>query len=376
MKYMGSKRAMLTNGLGDLISEAVRGTNTFFDLFSGSAAVAVFVAQRFAIPVVAHDLQHYSIALAGSVISRRDKYSFGTSLQAWHRRACEVYKATRVPKLTQPTKKSVLAIRDWCREKAELPVTGAYGGYYFSAEQAVAFDALRATVPTTEPGRTIAIAALVDTASKCAAAPGHTAQPFQPTKTAKRFLFDAWGRDVWLNSADAFRAISKLSAKVPGRASVADANEAAEDLSDGDLAFIDPPYSGVHYSRFYHVLETLAQGSCGEVSGSGRYPEPSKRPRSSYSVSTEASVALTDLLTTVAARGAKAILTFPAHSCSNGLSGDGVKEICQQFFTVREKVVHSRFSTLGGTKVCSEVKSGGRLARQAAKEMILSLVPK
>ncbi|MCB9133375.1 MAG: DNA adenine methylase [Anaerolineales bacterium] len=32
----------------------------------------------------------------------------------------------------------------------------------------------------------------------------------------------------------------------------------AATLNNNDLVFVDPPYSSVQYSRFYHVLETVA----------------------------------------------------------------------------------------------------------------------
>ena len=52
--------------------------------------------------------------------------------------------------------------------------------------EADAIDAFRASLPRSEPSRTIALAALIRAASKCAAAPGHTAQPFQPTRLRSR----------------------------------------------------------------------------------------------------------------------------------------------------------------------------------------------
>jgi adenine-specific DNA-methyltransferase len=160
-----------------------------------------------------------------------------------------------------------------------------------------------------------------------------------------------------------------------GRATVEDANEAAKRLREGDLAFIDTPYSGVHYSRFYHVLETIACGDSVDVSGVGRYPPPILRPRSRYSISSESLGAINGLLKTIAAKGVKAVLTFPAHLCSNGLSGDSVREVAVKYFRIRETRVASRFSTLGGN---GGLHKGvpGRAARQHAKELILLLQPR
>ncbi len=376
MKYMGSKRAMLGNGLGELLGREVTHARRFVDLFAGSGAVAVHVAQRFAIPVLAFDLQRYSAILAGAVIARQSIIKWKPTFEAWQKRAESLFKAYDVPSADCLTVKLVTQLRSWCEAQVELPITTAYGGHYFSPRQAVWIDAFRATLPKTESSRTVALAALIQASSQCAAAPGHTAQPFQPTRTAKRFLSEAWCKDIVGRTRTVFEIIADQHAQRGGRAQVPDANDAAQQLKDCDLAFIDPPYSGVHYSRFYHVLETIADGNCGEVSGTGRYPTRIRRPRSRFSVGSESADALDGLLSAVSSRGARAIVTFPDHDCSNGLSGDSVREIAARHFHVYEQGVESKFSTLGGTSDQGRPGEGGRSARRLAKELILVLKPK
>ena len=70
MKFMGSKRWMLKNGLADIICDRVPEYGRFVDLFSGSAVVSWHVAQTYSIPVLANDLQEFCRALAASVICR------------------------------------------------------------------------------------------------------------------------------------------------------------------------------------------------------------------------------------------------------------------------------------------------------------------
>lgn len=64
---MGSKRTMLQNGLGELLGHEVSNALRFVDLFAGSGSVAIHVAQKFPIPVLAFDLQSYSAVLAVAV---------------------------------------------------------------------------------------------------------------------------------------------------------------------------------------------------------------------------------------------------------------------------------------------------------------------
>lgn len=376
MKYMGSKRAMLGNGLGELLAAEVPSAIRFVDLFTGSSAVAAHVAKRFALPVLAYDLQSYSAVLAESIIGRSSAIAWQTEFRNWKSRASTFKKSVEIPDFGNVTQQSVKECRAWCDQQDSLPITKAYGGHYFSPHQAVLIDALRAKLPTNDPARTVALAALIQTASQCAAAPGHTAQPFQPTPTAKRFLQEAWDREIMGKVSAAFETLASQHAKRKGTSKVADANVAATELLEGDLVFIDPPYSGVHYSRFYHVLETIVHGNCGEVSGTGRYPAREKRPRSKYSVTSESESALDDLLNTLSSRGARAILTFPDHECSNGLSGESVRDIATKHFRVHEKVVKSKFSTLGGTSNGKLKHEGGRSARRHADELILVLNPK
>ncbi len=375
MKYMGSKRWMLQNGLGTLLCAGCADAKRFVDLFAGSGSVACFVAQQTALPVFASDLQIFSVILTEAIIARDKPLDADQIWEEWFGVARRLFPRVRIPEVGTLTRRGVAAFRDWSEARRAWPVTHAYGGHYFSPLQATWIDALRRAIPAHEPVRTLTLAALIFAASRCAASPGHTAQPFQPTLTAKRFLEEAWSKDITVYAQQALRVIAPQHALLKGRASVADANTMANQLQAGDLVFIDPPYTNVQYSRFYHVLETIAVGASGEVSGAGRYPARSLRPQSKFSVKTHAFAALQELLGTVAQRGARAILTFPDHNCSNGLSGEIIREAAAGLFFVKTKTVNSKFSTLGGNVRMAETGKG-RQARRMARELILTLTPK
>ncbi|MGH9429399.1 MAG: DNA adenine methylase [Terriglobia bacterium] len=375
MKYMGSKRAMLQNGLGTLLSGEAADARRFVDLFTGSGAVAGYVATRFAIPVLAVDLQRYAAVLAGAVVGRCSTFDWRNSWNRWLRRAEVNSQCRMIPTAANLSRTVVSDFRAWCSQQHTFPITRAYGGHYFSPRQSIWIDALRTSMPAWEPTRTVALAALIQAASQCAASPGHTAQPFQPTRTAKRFIEEAWRKDIVAKTKVIFELLANQFAQKVGRAEVADANAFASRLQEGDFVFIDPPYSGVHYSRFYHVLETIADGNCGEVTGVGRYPATEKRPRSKYSVRSESGEALDDLLAKVSNHGVRAVLTFPDHDCSNGLCGDFVRETAARYFSVQERQIDSHFSSLGGTGD-ERSDEGGRAARTRTKELMLILSPK
>ncbi len=377
MKYMGSKRAMLANGLGTLLRNEMTGVDRFADLFAGSCAVSWFVAENFPSSVVTTDLQRYSSVLADAVLGRTEALDAKLIWKGWSAgarlslRKDSIYvKAVKFQKIkwAKARRRSVAEARELCKTSDGL-ITRAYGGHYFSPFQALVIDALRDNLPADPKARNAALAALITATSRCAAAPGHTAQPFQPTHGAAKFLFEGWRRSVWGYAKSALAQICSKRAKVVGEGKVGTAEELATTLGPDAVAFLDPPYSGVHYSRFYHVLETVARGDCAEVSGVGRYPPPSERPKSDFSVATKSKQALDRLLKILGERGVRTILTFPKEKTSNGLSGSIVERVAEKYFKVKKVTTNGRFSTLGGN-------TPKRKARIPAYEVILTLTPR
>jgi adenine-specific DNA-methyltransferase len=378
MKYMGSKRRMLQNGLGDLICNRAQHAERIVDLFCGAGSVAWYVAQNIALPVVAVDLQAYAITMAQAVIARSTPLDPAQVEKKWLTRARRAIARSRLMKsamVLQAREENVgrfaQKARALCLKKRSKsrPIWTAYGGYYFSPAQALTFDFMLKYLPTEEPERTVCLAAVISAASRCAAAPGHTAQPFRPTRTASPFLLEAWNRDPLEYSRKALERICPKHAKMVGEATVADAIKFAADLKSSDLVIVDPPYSAVQYSRFYHVLETVARGYCGSVSGAGRYPPISERPQSEFSKKRTSRQALRRLFIALSKAKVTVIFTFPAGECSNGLSGKIVREMAQNWFNVEAKRIGGQFSTLGGN-------NSHRASRKPSNELLLLLRPR
>jgi len=381
MKYMGSKREMLKNGLGVLINEQASTARRIIDPFCGSGAVAWYAAQHTNTQVIATDLQHCAVARASAVLSRTAALDAETVAARWFARAqkvigeCPSYDSVvrheRGDWGADPSG-TVARARDLCTEwLPNRPLWSAYGGHYFSPRQALSLDALRATLPPDDLSGPAALAALISAASVCAASPGHTAQPFQPTPNASGYLFEAWRKDPFYYCKLALQQICPQYARTAGLAYVADAASVAYTVDENDLLILDPPYSGVQYSRFYHVLETVARGTCGMVDGIGRYPPIDERPQSLFSLKTRSATAVFVLLRTLSLRRASIILTFPAGQSSNGLTGDQVIRLANRFFRVEKKIVKTRFSTLGGNGTKDH-----RPARHVSPELILLLRPR
>ena len=377
MKYMGSKTCMLKNGLGSLILENAPKHKRIVDLFCGASSISWFAAENTDRRVLAVDLQSYAIQLAKSILMRNSPADFSKLQHSWLKTSYDsiirskFWKKAVALQNSEPNQFNYIRkSRELCRESSGMgPVWNSYGGYYFSPKQAIIFDYLIANLPEKVVEKSVCLAAILSTAVKCAASPGHTAQPFSPTKTAIRFILDSWRQNPLEICEKYLIKICRRFAQVIGEAYQANAVDFASNLTSSDLVIIDPPYSGVQYSRFYHVLETMSNGKCSPVSGSGRYPPIAERPQSDFSNKGTSKRALITLLSKLGEKGSTVIFTFPEKECSNGLSGKFIREVAQDWFSIKEKVLISKFSTLGGN-------NNQRASRINSPELLMLMTPK
>lgn len=370
---MGSKASMLDQGLQSVLDRELVSRKRFVDLFAGSGVVARRVALKHAVPVVAIDTQRYSRHLAAAVIERTRPID-NERLLEWIGSARDLDTASVHGTSSSVSLSAVLDERSRAQEVDERNfVTRAYGGHYFSVAQAMAIDALLQSMEGSAVQPSFLMAAILEAASSAAAAPGHTAQPFQPTEALLPHISAAWSRDIY-SLVEAFgRRNSRSFARVEGAAVTADADSFAHELDSSDLVFCDPPYSEVQYSRFYHVLEGIAVGGWETVEGTGRAPALGLRYRSDFSSRKSSTGAFEKLFRTMSARGATVVLTFPNHDCSNGQSAESIARIARTWFSVRTHLVTVSHSSLGGAS--AEKSKSLRQARRAVEESVLILKP-
>lgn len=377
MKYMGSKKYMLRNGLGEMIKTNSKDATRIVDLFCGAGSVSWFAAEQTSKPVLAVDLQKYAVILTNAIIGRTKPIDLSFISNVWIpcvkdslKQSIYWQNAFALNHENIPFIDKVKKSRELCSEPSEIgPIWNAYGGHYFSPLQAIILDHLIMHLPSDQELRNVCHAGIISAASSCAAAPGHTAQPFQPTPTAIKYLESSWGKDPFLETFKAVEELSNKHAMKKGTAIQGDALNIVDYLNSGDLIIIDPPYSEVQYSRFYHVLETVAQTYCGEVNGIGRYPAIEKRPQSKFSRKNQSKFAIEDLLLKIAQKKARIILTFPESSCSNGLSGEYIEQTAKKWFKIKKRYKPGgQLSSLGGN-------TRNRAARNYSNELILLMEP-
>jgi adenine-specific DNA-methyltransferase len=162
-----------------------------------------------------------------------------------------------------------------------------YANIYFGVSQCIDLDSVRAAIDrgTAEgsPERTLTMAALLTAASTCNSGP-HFAQPVKiPSLRAFKIIVERRARNVAWEFELALRRLAarrRLAEEVPvtqldwrlGLNAFLGANS---ETPKG--VYVDPPYSKLQYSRYYHVLNVLITYDYPEIRGVGRYPPMEQR---------------------------------------------------------------------------------------------------
>jgi adenine-specific DNA-methyltransferase len=302
------------DAIGDAVDLVDPARGPVVDLFSGSGVVAAALARTR--DVVAVDVQEYARVLASALLApARLTYAEGDALAARakaladertdaiqalirHERLaaaalvdgdaeplCEIVEhgSLRACELGQGPDSAFAEVLEEASEAlACLPVDSTimeyYGGVYFGYEQALELDALLTVARTLNDRewRDTAIAAVLGAASECVTSVGsHFAQPIrprakdgQPKVRALLTLARRRKRSATEAFADRLRSYARLSGAASVGTAVRQDYRDFLEACDGDVGVVyaDPPYTRDHYSRFYHVLETMARGDRPELS--------------------------------------------------------------------------------------------------------------
>lgn len=361
IQYMGNKSRLLRE-VSELIRVVRDPARPFVaDLFSGTGVVSGSVGRS--MPVIGVDIQEYARVLTAAQLQPRklDREVLATL----RRSTMSQWKASPVAFLLQAEESllddsranleriaslsdngsleamssqsgehplGVLAedAREYARERGDSTVFRHYGGVFFSYRQALEIDALAAAARTLQGAeRDTAMAAVLATASALVTSVGgHFAQPANLRDRAgglkhgalrrlvsKRLLDVDSVADGWLHRYEL-----SPTAWEGSRAERSDVLEfvARLPVSVG-CVYADPPYTREHYSRFYHVLETIASGVSepgiarttrgdGSAPSKGLYPDD--RYQSPFSIISQAPNALASLSSHVAAAGVPLVVSY------------------------------------------------------------------
>ena len=370
--YLGSKLRVL-DAIKDAISELTPPSTRVCDLFAGSGVVSLALAADWDVTSV--DIQEYSRVLCDGLLnippgarkkavrlvetalngelrsSLRD--ALGGLLE--YERKClqdaslgsleglcdliefgSLHSDTTHPIPSKSLKSKITTATDKLRDIGfesgpETVMTRFFGGRYFSFEQSIDFDALLAVVHSTDPpSRNFLLAAVLVTASELVNSIGKQfAQPIRLRSVSgvpKQHLVKQTLRDRTLNVIDKFEKISEELASLNQYEGCHCAVKSdyldflRNDNTHFAAVYADPPYTRDHYSRYYHVLETMTLHDEPEVAKtrihSSDIPRLSRglyrlnRHQSPFCIPSKAPEAFNKLFTHVAQRETPLVLSY------------------------------------------------------------------
>jgi adenine-specific DNA-methyltransferase len=321
IQYLGSKMR-LVGPIDDLIGRFVK-KGVVCDLFSGSGVVSHHLARKHT--VIAVDIQEYACVLARALLDGNPcksivAYESTIALQPEtldrlravylplidYEQACLAEarngKPARLIEFSQyasyftfrerqglssiPSKLSAAFKKvqkhvssEFGATRTPTPVGLYYGGVYFSYRQAADLDSILSRIVQDSSRRdsSVPLAALLSTASTIVNTVGKQfAQPMKledKAGNAKALLLERTLRDRSYDVWTVFHeSLSKFGAVLPRsptlhRVFCKDYRDFLNTFNEPiDCFYADPPYTIDHYSRFYHVLETIARADFPELS--------------------------------------------------------------------------------------------------------------
>lgn len=234
---------------------------------------------------------------------------------------------------------------------------------YFGLRQAAELDSIRYAIDDARTRDALSDdaadwlrLAVLQTASRIASAPGHFAQYLRPTSDAGAMrILAARRRPTWdslLGDINAIRPYGNSRWRTRNRVLGHDALAIWPQLDalgvGPAIYYADPPYSKEHYSRYYHVLETLTRYDYPDAVGAGRYRPD--RFRSTFAVKTEVLGSIRTIAAEVAERAGVLLLSYPSTGLMTARLGiDPIALLSEYFDNVSLAIRRaSRHSTLGG----------------------------
>ncbi len=324
IKYMGSKRQIL-DFVVSAIGKCYQRGGTVCDLFAGSAVIAG--ALRTCVPVLSNDIQEYSSILANVYLSDFDWYKYPDASELVAQAEERVIEFRRsFPNLdfeygTALSLEEFISIEEAQKQLIHLNFSGLayhlftkyYSGTYWSFEQCLWIDALREIADQYQetPLYYAILASLMFAMSYNSQSTGHYAQYRDATSSSS--MSDIL---IYRKKQIAPYFIRKFNnlrehlgpVKIQHRVQALDYLECLKTLAPNTTVYADPPYCFVHYSRFYHAMETLVRYDYPTVEHKGRYRND--RHQSLFCIQTKVAPAFREMFIACREQNASLVLSY------------------------------------------------------------------
>ena len=338
MKYMGSKRELLDfiiSSINDLDIES----NWFCDLFSGTSVVGCSLKDEYNVQI--NDIQIYTSIFANTYLPNINKLINSTELEKIKDRVlCYVDEFYRkypdlifdYNSIDNYEKLTKLEIQQQNLIYSNFEIgfhlfVKYYSGTYWSYTQCVWIDSIRA-VAEEYKGKSdyyIILSSLIYAMSYTSQSTGHFAQFRDVTESNMHDIMLYRIRDIWTYFEKKFLEIlNMVDVEATNRYTITtlDYLDCLRLIERNTIVYADPPYSSVHYSRFYHAIETLIRYDYPNVKYKGRYRED--RHQSPFGKKTEVKNAFGKLFKGVKNKNSHLILSY---SDNGMITQDEIMEI-------------------------------------------------
>lgn len=341
IKYMGSKREILYE-INEAIHELHVDSSCICDLFSGTAVVsAVFLDQY---DIISNDIQQYSGVFAHTYSANLAESLDSIFLEIVIRKAEELVnefyalypqyhfdysEISNYEDLSDIEKRQQLLFKEKFDTGFSLFAKN-YSGTYWSYEQCVWIDSLRAVAEDFKGtvGYYAILSALIFAMSYTSQSTGHFAQYRDVTHQNVEDILLYRKKDIlslFVKKLDELIGLLNTTPVHPITVTSLDYLDCLRIIPENSIVYADPPYSSVHYSRFYHVIETLVRYDHPHLEYKGRYRDD--RHQSPFDKRKEVAGAFRLLFNAVNERKSHLVLSYS----DNGLmNSDDLLEIGKQ----------------------------------------------
>ncbi|WP_241748939.1 DNA adenine methylase [Bacillus sonorensis] len=324
IKYMGSKRKII-----DYVIEGINycySGGTVVDLFAGSSVLAG--ALRNQVPFLSNDIQKYSSILAKSYLGDYKWGEYPNILNEIIEKATNKvnYVKERYPDISfdynveftldqfneLEKKQQALIERDFSEIEYHLFLKN-YSGTYWSAEQCLWIDSIRGVADEYKDLDLFypIIASLMFAMSYNSQSTGHYAQYRDATNEKNMNDILIYRRKeivpYFMRKFTEFQNVLGENNQ-PNNVLSKDYMECLGDIENNSTVYADPPYCFVHYSRFYHVIETLVRYDYPEVKYKGRYR--TDRHQSPFCIRTKVKGAFQDMFDMINKKESNLVLSY------------------------------------------------------------------
>ncbi len=285
IRYMGNKNKLLDFIIPE-IKKITKKDEIICDLMSGTGAIAYALKDKYT--VYTNDIQYYSYVITKAIIENNNiLISSKVALEDLEKNY---------------TKNNNEKIYNFFEQN--------FTDTYFSGPQCLEIDSLRYAIEAVgnEYKKDLYLTALMFAMSKCESTSGHFAQ-YLP-KDHKR-LIELRKKSVWnefINKCDDFKNL--VLTKNNNKSFNMNYKDffKTNDFERVSTVYIDTPYTGEQYSRFYHILETVSKYDNPQLEFKAKYR--TDRFTSNFSLRSEVKKEFKEMLMYLSNQNKKVILSY------------------------------------------------------------------